>query len=171
MKMSKTLIFFIVLVAGAGLAIGLLTDFNLIKAIQNPTTLLDSIKALPQTILTHWQTLVGTLSGVIGTLLLVSRAYNQHKEQTQETVNNLQQQSSDVISQLTVEKQKIEQQFQETTKNYTDLSSNFVKVQDKVTDLEDINKQLTKQLADNQAYYKDVVNTLKAEKIELQRKA
>jgi len=125
--MSKTTIFLILLVAGAGLAIGILTNFNPLTAIQNlisnPSSAVEWLKSVPQTIQQNWQTLLGIVTGAGGMLVLASRAYSNYKQsrqQVEETLQTTNVQMSETITQLQASKEEAEATLTAKQTEYTD---------------------------------------------------
>jgi len=155
--MSKTAIFLVILVAVIGVAIGWhygFSPFQTIQSfIQNPSSLIEWIKGIPQTV---WIALASGIGGIITGILALARNVTQYKQQQQENLNQIRSDLTTQNMQLQTEKQAAQTNLQETTKTYSDnfatLSENYVKLQDELSEAQAANKQL---LAERDYYYNE----------------
>lgn len=174
--MSKTIILLVILVAIAAVAIGFYYGFSPFQTIQNfiqnPSEIIPKLAAFIQK---YWLALAGAMGGFVTAIGAAARAYSQHKQETQNNLNQIKGESATAITQLTTEKQGLETQLTETTKSYSEnfqaISENYVKLQGQLQDATALNKQLNKQLTDERAYYEERIKKLEAEKIQAQRVA
>lgn len=91
--MSKTTIFILILGVSLGVAIYFFTGFSLdtiYTYIQNPSTILESLQSIPQTIQQHWQNLLSYIGGIGTMLFLAGKAYSNYKQSRQRVEQNLQ---------------------------------------------------------------------------------
>jgi len=146
--MSKTTILLAILVVALGVAIGWhygFSPFQTIQSfIQNPSSLIEWIKGIPQTV---WIALASGIGGIITGIIALAQKVTQYKQQTQENLNQIRSDLTAQNQQLTTQKQAAQTQLQETTNTYSEnfkaMSENYVKLQDRVEDLETLNKQVT----------------------------
>jgi len=175
--MSKTTIFLILLVAGAGLAIGFLTNFNPLTSIQNlitkPSSAVEWLKTLPQTITQNWQALLGVVSGASGMLLVASRAYSNYKATRQQVEQNLQTANAELsktVTEVQTAKEEAEATFATKQTEFTDTMS---KLGTQVSDLSKTNTTLSRQLAQvtkERNDFSSKINALAKEAEELRNK-
>lgn len=161
--MSKTVIILVILAVIVGVAIGWHYGFSPLQIIQeliqNPTEILPKIWAFVKQ---NWQILTGAISGLFGTLALAAKAYSQHKQETQDNLNQIKSDATARINELTTEKENMQTQVTQTTEQFTTLQGQLLDANNLNADLTAERDGLQKQLRDTITYKDSEIRDLKA---------
>jgi len=183
--MSKKLIFLAFLFVVIGVALGWYCAWHpqqvseALTLIQNPSELLPKAWSFVQQ---YWQLLTTGIVTALVPLFLAAYRFmqlkqqiEQTKQQTEQTIQVNEAQANETITTLATQKTAAENKLTETTNEYstkfTEMSGNYVKLQDNYQDELTKNEQLAKQVMDQGSYIDDLKRKLEKLKVEAGRVA